>query len=401
MVLFTVLVALANLVVGYTVAVVLGYGAPLEMLLRAGAVAALPAAAAQPAPGVAASSAETPAPPSAVLADALASDSLADLFLRLSLQAVELDGQLADIDASLRAQSTDSLDGMAGLIARLAECCGTYLSRQSETLGPLHEQTEGLGPLEAISQQVDMLAAEQAVQFEAAINSLKRSDAEMDAARAIEQGLATIQMLQNSLYCARDTDQQAAAAALRRQGTSAQLGKTAQRDPTTGLTSRVGMEGELDAWWHEGRPAAAPIVAAVFHIDNLGEINQSLGSRRGHAALAVAARSLADKISGDGIAARLGGARFAWIRSGEELTSCGQRMEAVRLALTAAPLETRGNKVSLACTAAAIQAGPQEPLDAFVVRLEAAINAAQTAGRGRSYTHDGQQVCAVEAAAPA
>lgn len=90
-----------------------------------------------------------------------------------------------------------------------------------------------------------------------------------------------------------------------------QLARLAVRDPLTGLLNRTGLQQELER--RLARGAAGDVTHALLYldVDNLKDVNDSLGHRSGDALLRRFAACLGEVFGPAGVAARIGGDEFA------------------------------------------------------------------------------------------
>jgi len=89
------------------------------------------------------------------------------------------------------------------------------------------------------------------------------------------------------------------------------LKRDAETDDLTGLANRRAFFAALEAALAEARLGKRKIGVALLDVDNLKEINDTLGHEAGDRALVLAACAIRQSVRGQDLAARIGGDEFA------------------------------------------------------------------------------------------
>lgn len=155
--------------------------------------------------------------------------------------------------------------------------------------------------------------------------------------------------------------------------------KSAQHDPLTGLRNRRGMHAAVTATMRRTSPAS--VLIAVCDIDRFKAFNDGQGHAAGDAALLSVARKLQSLVSGNEIAARIGGDEFvlvAFMGSGYDRSILLSRLD---------PL-THGEVDGLPLTASVGIAwypvgGPHFSIDDAIRHADAAMYEAKRSGGAR------------------
>ncbi len=104
-----------------------------------------------------------------------------------------------------------------------------------------------------------------------------------------------------------------------------------EHDPLTGLMNRRGLERRVNEMWQKSINRQETVAALVMDIDLFKSYNDRFGHVQGDVCIKRVARSIAETVKGQGIAARIGGEEFlVFVRGGsvQELYDLAERIRA-------------------------------------------------------------------------
>lgn len=169
-----------------------------------------------------------------------------------------------------------------------------------------------------------------------------------------------------------------------------ELIRLAETDPLTGSYNRRAFFNRARIAVEQYRTPPA-ISAILLDIDHFKRINDE----HGHDVGDVAIKAVAETISGEGIAGRLGGEEFAVILPGCSLLRAVAHAEYLRIGVQA--LKIRGTKgpVGLSCSFGVSTWRDGDSIEALVKRADIALYAAKGSGRNRVVPDRGEGARAV------
>lgn len=167
------------------------------------------------------------------------------------------------------------------------------------------------------------------------------------------------------------------AAAVGRTELFARMADLAFKDPLTGVGNRRALEERLELCCREARDQGGDVAVLLADLDNLKELNDSLGHARGDQALAAVARALTAEAADDLTVYRLGGDEFCLLLgtgTAEEARMAGER--------AIANLTLRVPPVSVSFGVSSLGLGAQRPSD-LLRAADHALYVAKRTGRNR------------------
>lgn len=170
------------------------------------------------------------------------------------------------------------------------------------------------------------------------------------------------------------------AAAVGRTELYARMADLAFKDPLTGVGNRRALEERLELCCREARDLDGDVAVLLADLDNLKELNDSLGHDRGDQALAAVAQALTAETAGSGddrAVYRLGGDEFCLLLArgtAEEARLSGERV--------IANLSARVPAIEASFGVSSLELGAKRPSD-LLRAADHALYVAKRAGRNR------------------
>jgi len=184
----------------------------------------------------------------------------------------------------------------------------------------------------------------------------------------------------------------AAALMTERARDAAELKHLAEHDPMTGLLNRRRFTEELQRWMDYNGRYEVPGAVLVIDIDNLKDVNDSLGHPAGDELIVRLAHALKRRLRETDVVARWGGDEFVallpWASGERGRLAANALLEQLRSTGTEA-LGGRAGDVSVSIGVVAFESRLDLTLDEILARADAMMYAAKRAGRNRVFSLDG------------
>ena len=161
-------------------------------------------------------------------------------------------------------------------------------------------------------------------------------------------------------------------------------------DRLTGLPGRVGLEGELSAWWKRDPHRMRPLAAALVEVDHYPQIEGQHGMETAAAALRSLADLLRKELEGTGSVARCGGCRFAFLFPDRQVKEVVGLVERIRQVAETTHFQSQDVEVCLTLSCGITAVSSQDTSDSLLARANAALDEARRNGGNRTYCHEGK-----------
>jgi diguanylate cyclase (GGDEF)-like protein len=392
------LIGINNLLLGYALAVWMGYGptsgvvADFVLQLWPAGVPAAPDAR-LPEPIAPLMPKRRPAPTTETTLPEVgpaASQPIAMLVHDLNRAVLNSAAKMTDMDRRIRAlHGQYDLATVGQCVADVLAECESYLTAQSQALEQLHgpgDAQQALGPL---AEQIELANLELSAQIETVTGHLRHMSLQSDAAITAERLLSEVHELRVAWHRLRDQQDQSFLAAVQSQGTLAAIDAPLKTDALTALPNCLGITERLEQWWAER--GSRPLVAALVDLDAFGTLNKDHGWHVGDRILIHVGRCLSKTAGGDMLVGRYFGPRFLVAARDAQPADLASGVQRVRQALEQTTFSSNGRTFGTTLSAATSDAGPNEAPADFLKRLDLTLAEARTSGPNQVYLcSDGQ-----------
>ncbi|MEN6493537.1 MAG: GGDEF domain-containing protein [Thermoguttaceae bacterium] len=392
-IILTFVVGVVNLVLGYVIAVLLGYG-PRTLREAWAACAGTPSARGMDPASVdamvnrltteaeetqqAVKQAPKPPPPEATLRDVV-------LSLRDDLPKNE--AKLIDVDTALRSAAPTAETNQAQVQA-VQENCQTYLDTLGKKSAEIQSQLALLGPFKPIGQQIDMALVEQSTQIDAAVRNLAQSDVTSEPATAAGYLKREVVAMVGLMHQLRDY---LATTFMDIVWQDKRLRETAESetlDELTEVPNRIGFELALQERWEQNRFREQAHSAILFDIDDLAELDQEHGVAAGKHVLRTLVARLREGQGPTDAIFRFSGQQFVILQAGVEGAAALQTAKRISETIQAATIPFGQSMIAVSLTGAVVQILPTSAPRDILARFDDALSTAKRIARGRVYLAD-------------
>ncbi len=163
--------------------------------------------------------------------------------------------------------------------------------------------------------------------------------------------------------------------------------RAAHTDPLTGLGNRRAFDEDLTTLLRESRTSGRPLSVALFCVDQFRELAETYGPQVGNAVLRAVATHLLGVLRAADRPARYGGGEFAVLLPGAPVEAAMRVADRVRIAVASHDYVIRASSERIGTVTLSVGVAvhlPDEPSEALLRRVDAALEAARAAGGGRS-----------------
>jgi diguanylate cyclase len=158
-------------------------------------------------------------------------------------------------------------------------------------------------------------------------------------------------------------------------------------DPLTGLGNRRAFDEDLVTLLQERRGGVRPLSVALFRVDRFRRIAEDFGAQVGDAVLRAVAGQLLQALRAADRPSRYGGEEFAVLLPGATADAAMRVADRVRAAVASHDYVLRTSSERIGAVTLSIGVAthlPTEPSEAFLGRVDAALDAAKGSGGNRT-----------------
>lgn len=160
-------------------------------------------------------------------------------------------------------------------------------------------------------------------------------------------------------------------------------------DQLTGIANRRAYEYELERSFAQWQRTQELLSLVLLDIDYFKSFNDRYGHQAGDEVLRAVAESLEKSVRDVDLVARYGGEEFAIVLPGASMDTASDVAERVRSTIESARFPYNGLKLRLTVSLGLAQLAPDEQLEDFVQRSDAALYCSKEMGRNCVHYHDG------------
>jgi len=317
--------------------------------------------------------------------------------LKLNIAMIKSGLRTTDLDTRLRAcRGRSDRETIHRCLEELKEDCEVYLAEQSTAAEKLHARIGEMGELASLGEEIEMANFQQGAQIETTLSNLKHMDIESDLEAANARLLEELKHLRVARHALRDSQEVAFLTVARYEGRLDKIEKRLHNDPLTGLRNRIGLETTLETWWREGRHRARPMAAALLDLDDFGRVNDAHGPMIAERILHQIAEHVQGRLGEADLAARYAGQRLfvAMLDAGPHAAT--KHAETIRQSIAQISFLHGEETIRLTARVAVTEVQPEDAPPAVFRRLEEALAAARQSGPNSGFFHDGRKAARVE-----
>jgi diguanylate cyclase (GGDEF)-like protein len=293
------------------------------------------------------------------------------------------------------ALASESAEEVEQLVADFRFLHHEWLRQLVEGAELLSSRRGRLGDAAVACQRLERTLFDQAARMESIDQQIAEIQLKTDLVVGCRRLLTELADLTDAVHVLRDDLTAALADVLRAEGILGELPRQHHFDSLTGRLNRLGLEcllGEGEA----GRRGARHVI--LMGLDRFRRINERWGARAGDRILKALGQWLVKEAGGGETAtevARLSGQEFAIVLGDCTRDEAAGLAERLRQSLEAATFEDQGTSLELSATLAVSAAEPGEAWGAVLARLYAGLDAARQAGRNRCAICEGSTLVVV------
>ncbi len=311
--------------------------------------------------------------------------------LKLNIAMMKSGARAMDIDSRLRASGgTPDLETIRTCAGLLKEDCESYLHEQEEATEKMRDRLEEFGELKSLGEDIELGNMEQAAQIETTLSNLAHMDLESDLEAAGLRLLEELSNLREARHKLRDGQDVAFVKIAQSENRMDKIHKVLFNDRLTGVRSRVGLEATIFEWWQTGKQKSRPMSAALFDMDNFGDVNSEHGPSIGDKALCEIAQLMDDQIGSGDLLGRHAGQRFMLITLDKGPRASIKGTEFLRQSVERTVFESDGMEFNLTMCGGYTEIKPEDTPETFLQRLQTSLLKAKAEGPNQAFFHDGR-----------
>ncbi len=317
--------------------------------------------------------------------------------LKLNIAMIRSGMKTTQIDTQLRGiQGKSDAPTVGALLAELTEDCRTYLGEQTTAAARFHNRIGELGELSELGDQIANANLEQTDRIKTTLGKLQSLDVKSDPEGANGRLLEEINRLRVARHKLRDDQQRAFLVIARYENRLDKIEKQLCNDPLTRLRNRVGLETTLWQWWQEGRHQSRPMSAALLDLDSFEWINRRHGSLAGDRILYQLAQVIRKHTAEDDLVVRFAGQQFLVLVVGVGSRAATKNIEFIRQSIERITFLYGDEEIRVTAGGGITEVTADDTQETLFARLEQSLGEAKRAGPNRSCFHDGEAVELVE-----
>ncbi len=268
-----------------------------------------------------------------------------------------------------------------------------WLERQSAATGMLAERAGRLGDHEAVAVALEQVLLDQAAEIQATCTALETQGTLSEVDGGAKQLLEGIGALLDRAHALRDRMLDLLATLLRTGERLETMTPAGQLDPETGLPNRTGLESALMKWWRDDKERSRPLSVVLVDIDRFSRLNQRLGARLGDQTIVALSKLFHELVRSDDSAdrlARISGESFVIVMGDAGPREALTAAERLRQTVEATTFDHQGAEFELTISCGVIEVARGESILDLLRRANNALRYAKKAGRNRCALDEGR-----------
>ncbi len=307
--------------------------------------------------------------------------------LRLNIAMMKSGARSTEIDTLLRSvRGNSDRPTIQDCWKRLKEDCESYLAEQSEAAERFTGRIGELGDLANLGEEIEFANMNQASQIETTVSNLVHMDFETDLEFANARLLEEIAHLRVARHQLRDDQEAAFLTIARFENRMDKIEEKLYHDPLTGVRNRIGLEVALHEWWKQNRHTSRSISAILLDLDEFGLRNEEHGCLIGDGVLCQVAQAIVRQMGSSDMVGRFAGQRFLLMTVDSGPRAALKTAEMLRQTIAKMVFVRGETRFKLTVSGAISEVSPDDEtyLDVFQ-RLDRCIAAAKKDGRNCTY----------------
>jgi diguanylate cyclase (GGDEF)-like protein len=306
--------------------------------------------------------------------------------LRLNIAMYKSGVRATEIDTRLRAcRGQNDRETVCDCLRLLREDCVSYLADQSAAAKKFRDRVGELGELGSLGDEIEMGNFEQAAQVETTLNNLEYMDFDANPEDGNYRLLEEIKNLGGVRHNLRDKQEAAFLAIARCENRIDKIEKQLLIDPVTKLLNRIGLESELHSWWKMGRQKTKSMSAMLFDVDRFGALNEKFGPAIAERIFYQVGQILKTEIGESDLLGRFGGQRFLVVAVGIGPRAALTSIERMRQTIEKTTFIHEEEKIKVTLSGAITEVKPDDAYINVLERLEKTIKLVKEAGPNHTF----------------
>lgn len=298
---------------------------------------------------------------------------------------------LAGFDERLRnlTRSTDK-EEVGSCLASFKQANEEYLGsreRVCEVFEQLHRERQEFQPFH---NNVQAAMARQTEQIASTNKAIGDFNLDADLEEGCRQLVGETSKLLEVNDQLRDTLDEALVAVAREEKWLESVEDAGRTDPLTGLANRTGLESAIAQWWDQDPERQRQLTAAMIDVDQFARINEQYGHQVGNRILRELAQLLIAESREYTVAARYAGQRFVLLFGDVDVRFTTNLVERIRQLVELTHLRYGDEDIRVTISCAVTEAQADDSSTTLYARSDLALQEAKRYGRNRTFLHEGK-----------
>lgn len=299
--------------------------------------------------------------------------------------------KIAWVDSQLRSCiQSPSAEKVEAALTTLTAANHDFVEHQEEVHRQLDELAETHGDLRHTCADVRKAFDAQVRQIEHSNLMVEAFDYNGDVVAGCQQMIVEATKLAGESHQLRDTLAEAGVAVAPPSEAPSGETPTQHIDATTGLLNRRGLQSALDGHWRgEGR-RSRPLAAAMLDLDQFGRVNEQVGPSPAERLLVAIAEMLKSDAPNNAFVGRYSGDSFVLLLPDTDARQGANLAEKIRQGLEDTTFSAPEGPLQITVSCGVAGCSAQDTPDLLFARAEATLREAKRYGRNRSFVHEGK-----------